>query len=450
MNSISTHAFTDVSAALCLFGALMVPFALAGLALINMGLGRSRGAAFTMMASLCVIAVGALVFIIFGFAVQGYIGRPAHVITLGHTSWDWLAHEPFFVRGVKPDDALTSLVLLLQTFSVCLAGLIPLSSGIDRWRLGPICASTAILAGVTYPLFAHWVWAGGWLAQLGANFGLGHGFMDAGGSGSIQAVGGLTALAVAWILGPRRGKYSHEGMPGAIPGHYPVSVLFGCMLVWLGWLGLNSAGAILFTGADPRLVPMIAINTTLTATSSAIAAVIITRIRFGKPDASLSANGWVGGLVAGSAACAFIDPPIAIIIGMVAGGLVTFSVEWLELHLTVDDPGGAISVHALCGIWGVFALGIFGRFPTAVINVAAGPSALNSQSDSGQWLAQLVGIATLIGFALPLTYGLNWILNRFLPYRAAAEEESRGMDLSELGAGAYPEFVVHTDEFTER
>src|SRR5204863_490490 len=133
----------------------------------------------------------------------------------------------------------------LQTISVGLAAQIPLGSGSDRWRLGAICASTALLAGWTYPLFAHWVWGGGWLAQLGSNYGLGRGFVDAGGSSTIQVVGGLTALSIAWILGPRRGKYSAQGMQAAIPAHNTVFVLFGCVLALLGWSGLNPHGALL-------------------------------------------------------------------------------------------------------------------------------------------------------------------------------------------------------------
>ena len=159
------------------------------------------------------------------------------------TADDW---EHRILRGLRLDGSSPSLVALLEMLTVGLAAVIPLGAGADRWRLSASCASTALLAGWTYPLFAHWVWAGGWLAQLGVNYGLGHGFLDAGGSSSIQAVAGLTALAVAWILGPRRGKYSLDGMPAAIPGHNSVLVLFACSLALVGWWGLNSAGAILF------------------------------------------------------------------------------------------------------------------------------------------------------------------------------------------------------------
>jgi Amt family ammonium transporter len=419
--------------ALCLICILLAPLAAAGLSLINTGLGRSRSAAHAMLSSLCAMAAAAIAYVICGFAWQGFAGGPAHVLHIAGRDWNWIAATPFFLRGLPLDASLPSLVLLLQMFSAGLAALIPVSTGADRWRLGASCASAALLGGFTFPLFAHWVWGGGWLAQLGANCGLGRGFLDAGGSGSIQAVGGLTALAVACILGPRRGKYAAGRMPAAIPGHDAVVVVFACFLAWLGWLGLNAAGAMLFAGAEAGRAVLVAVNTTLSASASLLAAVAISGFRFGKPDASLCANGWVGGLVAGSASCAFVTPAAALAIGLVAGAVVTAAVALIEWPLAIDDPGGAISVHAAGGLWGLLALGIFAHFPGA-------PSA--------QWLAQLLGIATLVGFVLPLTYALNWLLNRIYAQRVAPEGERQGMDLYELGAGAYPEFVTHGEEFT--
>lgn len=448
MTSLPAPALSETTRALCILFIVLVPFAAAGLSLVNTGLGRSHSAAHSMLAALCVIAVAAAVYFICGFAWQGFIDRPGHAFLVGGKAWNWIAAEPFFLRGVELDGSPTSLVVWLQMLSVGLAALIPIGAGADRWRLSATCISTALLAGWTYPLFAHWVWGGGWLAQLGANYGLGHGFLDAGGSSSIQALGGLTALAIAWILGPRRGKYAPDSMPTAIPGHNAVLVLFGCPLALLGWLGLNSASAILFTGAEPGRCVLIAVNTTLAAGSAALAAAAVTRIRFGRPDASLSANGWVSGLVAGSAACAFVTPAVSVMIGLVAGALVALSVELFELRLAVDDPGGAISVHAVGGIWGVLALGIFARFPQPLLNLSSGGPP--GSEGGGQWIAQLVGVATLLGFVLPLTYGLNWLLDRVYPQRVAAEGERQGMDLYELGAGAYPEFVTHTDEFMQR
>ena len=441
----------EVTTVVCLFSIFLVPLAAAGLALMNVGLGRSRSAGHMMMASLSALAVAALAYFVCGFAWQGIVGGPEHALNLSGKSWGWIADAPFFFRKFSFNGSAASLTALFQMFCVGLAALIPLGSGADRWRLRASCFSTAFLAAWTYPLFAHWVWGGGWLAELGVNYGIGRGFLDAGGTGVIQVVGGLTALAITWILGPRRGKYSSDGMAPAIPGHSTVLVLFGCVLALVGWVGLNSAGAILFTGADPYGVVMITINTMLAASASGLTAALVTKIRFGKPDASLTANGWIGGLVASSASCAFVSSAEAVVIGSVAGAVVIFSVEFFELRMEVDDPGGSISVHAVAGIWGLLAIGIFGQFQRPVLNVAgnAFPSGAGGMV-SGQWLAQLIGVATLVGFVLPLTYGGNRLLNRFYPYRVSVEGERQGMDLHELGAGAYPEFVTHTDDFLPR
>ena len=433
----SPASLPEVSALVCFLLILLVPFAGVGLALTNCGLGRARSAAHAMLAALAVTAVAAIVYVIIGFAWQGVAGRPEHILIIGGKAWGWIAAEPFFLRGLRLDLSPAALVVLLQIFSVGLAGLIPLSSGSDRWRLGAICASTALLAGFTYPLFAHWVWGGGWLAQLGANCGLGRGFVDGGGSGTLQAVGGLTALSITWILGARRGKFSDEGLPAAIPGHSAVLVLLGCLFAWVGWIGLNSGGALLFLGVEASRVVLIAVNTTLCAAASGLTAVVVTRVRFGRPDASLSANGWVAGLVASSAGAAFMKPAAALIVGGVAGIVVPLVADVLEFQLAVDDPGGAISVHAVGGLWGLLAV--------ALLTDAGMPG-----GSGGQWLAQLVGMATLLGFVLPLSYGLNWLLDRVYRQRVEREGEFQGMDLYELGAGAYPEFDVHGDEFLPR
>lgn len=220
-----------------------------------------------------------------------------------------------------------------------------------------------------------------------------------------------------------------------MPGHNAVVVLFGCMLASVGWFGLNCAGALLFGGAQPGQCVLIVVNTFLTAAASGLVALLITRVRFGRPDASLTANGWICGLVASSATALFMKPPEAVIVGLVAGTAVIVAVEIIELRMKVDDPAGAIAVHSIGGVWGILAVGIFGQF---------------LPGHDGQFLAQLVGAATLLGFILPLTYCLNWLLNRVLPLRVGPEAERQGIDLFELGAGAYPEFVTHRDDFIVR
>lgn len=401
---------SEIAAAVCAALILLAPLAIAGLALMNAGLGRSRSAAHAMLGSVAVTAVAALVYVVFGYCWQGPPGR----------SWSWIGAFPPLMHGLPSYGIRGVLAAWMQIFGVAMAAIIPLGAGNDRWRLSASCVSTVMLAGWTYPLFAHWAYSG-WLRNLG--------YVDAGGAGAIQAVGGLTALSVAVILGPRRGKYAAGGMPAAIPGHNMVLVLFACFLEWIGWIGLNGSGAVLYGGAGTLGVASVAIITTLSAAAAALAAAAITRVRFGRPDASLCANGWTGGLVASSAACALLGPATAIVIGAVAGALVTFSVEWIDVHFGVDDPAGSISVHAIAGIWGIIAAGIFTAAPIGI---------------------QLLGAAALIVIILPMTYGLNRFLNRFQPQRAAPEAEPDGLDLYELGAEAYPEFTTHREHFRQR
>ena len=396
----------QLSFALCLILILLVPFAIAGLALINAGLGRSRSAAHAMTTSLSAIGVALITYFIVG-------------------SWvEWWQFGYFFSKEHL------DLAVLLGIFSLAFGSLIPLGASADRLRLRSACLSTILLAGFTNPVFSRFV-RHMLLPLLQDRLSWTQTYLDAGGSGTIQAASGFTALSVAWLLGPRRGKYSAQGIPAAIPAHNAIYVLFGCMLAWVGWLGLNSAGAMLYVGMLPERSVLVVINTTFAAAAAGLTAAAITRVRFRRPDASLIANGWMAGLVASSAGCATLKPATAILTGLVAGALVVFSVEFFEFSLKVDDPCGSISVHAVCGIWGLLAVGIFAGQP-------------------GQLIAQIVAIATLLGFIFPMTYGLNWLLNKFIPYRVSPEGERQGLDLHELGADAYPEFVVHADEFMQR
>ena len=434
MRPLPAPLLSDVAAALCLVCILLIPCALGGVALTNAGLGRSRNVAHSLLSALCIIACAVVTYFVVGCAWQGYLGRQSRVLLVGGKTWSWIGAERFLLRGIDFDGSSYPLAVLFGMFAVALAAFIPLGAAAERWRLSASCASTVLLAGLIYPLFAHWTWGGGWLAELGVNYGLGRGLIDSGGASSIEAVGGLTALAIAWILGPRRGKYQPQGMPAAMPAHNAAFVLFGCFLVWLGYLGLDCAGAILFTGIEANRISVIPVNVTLAAGSALLAAAAITHARFRKTDASLCANAWVGGLAASAGGCAVIRPAGAVVIGLVIGALVVFSVEWLELHFKIDDPGGAISVYGVGGLWGVLAVGFLAQSRGTV-------------SDEAQWLTQVVGIATLIGFVLPVAYGLNWLLDNLIHQRVAPEGERQGLDIYELGTGAYPDFVTHKDEY---
>ena len=419
-----TDPITDAAFALCLALLLLAPLAIAGVALINTGLGRCRSAAQALLGNLAIVAVTAIAFALVGAT---WIGGAGHVIQLAGKPWNWLGTGPFLLGGLGAAPAHTQLALLFEFLAVALAALIPWGSGADRLRLTAGCALAAVLAAIVFPLLSHWVWGGGWLSQLGVNFSLGAGFLDGGGAATVQVLGGVSALAVVWIAGPRKGKFPKEGLSTALPGHNAVYVLFGCLLALVGWLAWNVAGALLWLHAPLSALPVTAINTLLSAAGALVATFAVTRFRFGKPDASLCANGWLAGLVASSACAGIVTPGESLFVGIVAGIATPLLVELLELALSIDDPSGAITVHAVGGLWGLLAAGIFA-------------------AQSGQLVAQLVGIATLLGLVLPLVYLLFWLLNRVVPFRVDADGERIGMDLHELGGGAYPEFVIHRDE----
>jgi Amt family ammonium transporter len=212
-----------------------------------------------------------------------------------------------------------------------------------------------------------------------------------------------------------------------MPGHNAVYILFGCLVALVGWLGFNLAGASLWLHAPLTSLPVTALNTLLTAAGALTATYTVTRIRFGKPDASLCANGWLAGLVASSASAAVVNPVPALLIGIAAGIVTPLLVEVLELAAAVDDPSGAITVHAAGALLGLIAAGILAPQP-------------------GQFLAQLVGIATILGLFLPLVYLLFKVLNRIIPFRVDPDGERIGMDLHELGISAAAEFVIHRDD----
>jgi ammonium transporter, Amt family len=417
----------DVSPALTLPLLLIATIAIAGLALVNAGLGRSRSAAQSVLGSVAMISVAVLAFALVGATFADGASGSGHVFHLSGKPWNWAGSGPFALSGLAASPLRAQLALLFEFLALALAVLIPWGSGADRWRLTAGTASAAVLAVLVFPFVSHWIWGGGWLAQLGINFSLGAGFLDVGGAATVHVVGGLSALVVVWIAGPRRGKFPKEGLSTAMPGHNAVYILFGSLIALVGWMAWNMAGALLWLGAFPLALPSTAINTLLSAAAALAATFTVTRIRFGKPDASLCANGWLAGLVTSSACASLVSPMAAIFTGLVAGIAIPFLVEFLELAVSIDDPSGAVSVHAAGGLWGLLAAGIFAP-------------------QQGQLLAQLIGISTLLGLILPLIYLLFALLNRFVPFRVDPDGERIGMDLHELGGGAYPEFVVHRDD----
>lgn len=426
MTPTAPMPFLDSSFAFTLGLLLLSPLTIAGIALVNSGLGRSRSAMQSLLGSLVVISTALIAFAVVGSALAAGTNSD-HVFHLAGKAWNWSGAGPLFLSGLATAPARTQLAILFEMLSVALVALIPWGSGADRLRMPAGAAIAAILGTVAFPLAAHWTWGGGWLSQLGVNFSSGAGLLDGGGAASVHALGGLSALAVVWIAGPRKGKFPREGLSTAMPGHNVVYVLLGCLISLVGWLAWNMAGSLLWLHAAPGELVVTAVNTLLSAASALAATFSVTRIRFGKPDASLCANGWLAGLVT-SSACAGLVPPVdALFTGLVAGIITPLMVELFELALSIDDPSGAVSVHGAAGLWGLAAAGIFAP-------------------RQGQLVAQLIGVSTLLGLILPMVYLVFWLLNRVLPFRVEPDGERLGMDLHELGGNAYPEFVVHRDE----
>lgn len=402
---------------------LLAPLALAGLALVNAGLGRSRSAAQSFLGSIAIVSISVIAFALLGssFAAPG-----GPVLVIAGKPWHWIGLGPVLLRHFAAQPLERQLGVLFQCLAAAFAGLIPWGAGAERLRLWAGCTIAVLISVLLFPLAAHWAWAG-WLGQMGANFGLGAGFLDPAGAGTVHVLGGACALAVIWVAGPRKGKFPREGLATAMPGHNVAYVIFGCLIAFVGWMAWNTAGTILWLKADASSLALTAINTLLSAAGALSATLVVTRVRFGKPDASLCANGWLAGLVTSSACAALVPPAAALFAGIAAGIATPLLVEVLELALSIDDPSGAIAVHLVGGLWGLFAIGVFA------------PA-------RGQLLAQLVGISALLGFFLPLTCGLFTLADRLLPFRADPDGERLGMDLHELGGGAYPEFVIHRDE----
>jgi Amt family ammonium transporter len=425
MNASSAQGVPGLSAALALAFLLLAPLAVAGLALLNAGLGRSRSAAQSLLGSLAIMSASFIAFAGVGACFAGAGGAVA--FTLSGKSWNWIGTGPILLMELGKSPIETQLSVLFECLAVALAGLIPWGAGADRVRLAAGWAMAALLGAFIFPLMAHWTWGGGWLAQLGANFGLGAGFLDPGGGATVHVLGGACALAMVWIAGARRGKFPKEGLATAMPGHNAAYVLVGCMVALVGWSAFNCAGALLWLHAEVGSIVVTAINTLLAAAGALGATLVVTWVRFGKPDASLCANGWLGGLVTSCSGAALMPPAAALFTGIVMGIATPLLVEFLELALSIDDPSGAVTVHLVGGLWGLFAAGVF----------APG---------KGQVLAQFVGIAALLGVFLPMVYLLLKLLDRLVPLRADPDGERIGMDLHELGGGAYPEFVIHRDE----
>jgi Amt family ammonium transporter len=437
----------------------LVMFMQAGFALVETGLCRAKNANHTMMMNFMVYGFGLFAYWVMGFALQqggcapnanlgglSPLNSEFAVNFIGGKPWGLFGQKGFFLSGSTYDVGVMVMFLFQMVFMDTTTTIVT-GAAAERWKFAAFAISTFFLAAITYPLFGNWAWGGGWLSQLGVNYHIGHGYCDFAGSGVVHSVGGMTALAVAMIVGPRIGKYQRDGKANPMPGHDITMVLLGCFILAFGWFGFNPGSTLGASGAGNLRIGSVAVNTMLAGCTGSFASLLYMWIRFGKPDASMAGNGLLAGLVAITAPSGFVNTVGAVIIGFAAGMLVCLSVEYVERVLKVDDPVGAISVHGACGLWGVLSVGLFADGKSnygGSWNGVDGSVRGLFYGDPSQLVAQIIGCATLVGIVFTISYLGNWAIDGLVGQRVSAATELEGLDLPEMGALGYPEFQLIT------
>ena len=347
-------------------------------------------------------SVGAITYWAFGFALA-YGGT-----TLG----GFLAYGSFFLEG-------DSITYFFQVVFAATAATIVSGAVAERTKFSAYLLFQPFICGVIYPIVTHWVWSGqGWLGDLG--------FIDFAGSGVVHMVGGFAALAGVQIVGPRIGKYDDNGNPQVIPGSSMVAGALGVFILWFGWYGFNVGSALAAVDVD---LAAIAVTTTLSASAGSITAMYTSMIS-GKPNVGMTLNGALAGLVGITAGCANVNNLGAVLIGLVSGVLVVYSINFLEKK-GFDDAVGAVSVHGICGIWGVLAVAIF---DTTDGLVYGGGATL--------FLPQLIGILAIGAWAYGTSFLVFKVIDSTVGLRVTAEEEIAGLDATEHGTSAYGDFIT--------
>ena len=435
----------------------LVMFMQAGFAMVETGLTRAKNAAHTMAMNFMIYPLGMLGFYLCGFAFMfgglGAIGTMGGYAGLNHEFTINLFGKPFglfglkgfFLTGPAYDVAVFALFLFQMVFMDTTAT-IPTGACAERWKYSSFFIYGWLVGTVIYPIFGNWVWGGGWLAQLGTNFHLGHGHVDFAGSSVVHMTGGVIGLAGAWLLGPRIGKYNADGSPNPIPGHSIPMAIIGTFILAFGWFGFNPGSTL--AGTDLRIA-VIATNTMLASATGAVAATLwMWWIRSKKPDPSMMCNGMLAGLVAITAPCAFVNAVSACIIGLVAGVLVVESAFFIEGVLKVDDPVGAISVHGTCGAWGVLSLGLLadGTYGDGWNGVSGTVKGL-FYGDPSQFLAECVGVLANFTYVFLISVIIFKLIDVVVGNRVRPEVELAGLDVPEMGVPGY--VGVKLDKYSE-
>lgn len=461
------HNMFSINMVWVLIAGFLVMFMQAGFMMVEVGLCRAKNSSHTAAMNLMVYPLGCLAFWVYGFAIgwgNWYNGPvpPGWYSSLGPglsvlNQGIGIGGEPnlptYGIMGTKgfclagmDDVSVMALFFFMMVFMDTTAT-IPTGSMAERWSWKNFCLF-ALWVALPYCLYGNWVWGGGWLAQAGKNWNLGHGAVDFAGSGVVHSMGGVIALAGAMIIGPRIGKYVN-GKPVALAGHNIPMVVGGTFILAFGWFGFNPGSTL--SGTDLR-ISVVVVNTMLASVTGAIAAMLTMMAMKLKPDTSMMCNGLLAGLVAITAPCAFVDSWAAALIGAIAGLVVVMSVFFWD-RLGIDDPVGAISVHGVNGIWGVLSLGIFanGKYGAGWNGVVrdewvkkAGSDGVRGllYGDSSQFMAQALSAVTVLVFGFVMAYVWFKISNLITPIRVSKEVEVEGLDGPEMGCLGYPDFQL--------
>jgi ammonium transporter, Amt family len=451
-NAVTTIANADghnkvsINFVWLLIGGFLVFFMQAGFALVETGLTRAKNVAHTMAMNLFIYPAGAFGFFISGFAIMfggmgalgtlgGFDGlNQEFVINIfGHPFGLW-GHKGFMMNGIYDVSVLGFFVF--QVVFMDATATIPTGAMAERWKFASFAISGLLVGGIIYPIYGNWVWGGGWLSQLGANFGLGHGHVDFAGSSVVHMAGGVLALVGAKMLGPRIGKYNKDGSVNAIPGHNIPMAVLGALVLAFGWFGFNASSTL--AGTDLRL-SVVAFNTLMASCAGATASTLwIWFVRGNRPDVTMMINGLLAGLVAVTAGCAFVSPMGAVIIGLIAGFIVVEVTFIVEKKLKIDDPVGAIAVHGANGLWGILALGLFadGTYGDGLNGVKGGVKGL-LYGDGGQFVAEVIGGVTNFVWFAATGWVMFKLLDKIAGNRVSPDVELYGLDLHEMGLDGY-------------
>ena len=392
-----------------LVAAFLVFFMQAGFAMVELGFTRAKNASNIIMKNLMDFCIGSLAYWAIGFGLM-----------FGVTSTGWFGTDGFFLSDfMKESDPWLYAFWMFQVVFAATAATIVSGTMAERTKFVGYLCYTVVISAVVYPIFGGWAWGSlyhgsGWLENMG--------FIDFAGSTVVHSVGGWAALAGAIVVGPRIGKFMKDGKVRPIPGHNLPLAALGVMILWFGWYGFNAGS----TTAGSTDIAIIAVNTTLSAATGALFAMLTAWVRYGIPDVSMTLNGALAGLVGITAGCASMSPVFAVITGAIAGVLVVMSVVFFE-RMQIDDPVGAISVHGVCGAWGTLAAGLF----------------YSGNLFSGKLIGiQLLGIAAAFLWVFPTMYISFRLIDSLVGLRVSEEHEHHGLDFSEHGATSYPDFPV--------